>query len=238
MSISVDLTDPQQFEAVKEQYLDVGVCPVLGASSPGPLQPVTLVLRFSEGRELKVAGTVIQELGKEQFLVQLSESVDFERYGVSKDSEESDLPVELTLGREGDSSSLYRKIQSLTTNEKRRLARNGNKTARQLLVKDSNKSLHLFVINNPKITLDEILEYSKSPQLSQDAIKMIVQNPSWLRSRQVVFNLTLNPATPMDIASRLVDKLSPTQWRVLANSNRVRTPIAAAAKKKLIGRLS
>lgn len=138
-------------------------------------------------------------------------------------------------GKESEFSDLYIRIRTLTVHQKRQLARHGNQVARQLLIRDSNKAIHPFVISNPKITLDEIQEYSKTPALAVEALKMIAQNPSWTKSSQVVFNLVRNPSMPVDLATRLVSRLSKTELRVVAHSSGIRMPVAAAARRLLIG---
>lgn len=136
-------------------------------------------------------------------------------------------------GMESEFSDLYRRIGELPMHEKRQLARQGGKTARGLLVKDSNKTLHMFVMMNPKISLEEIEEYSKLPSLSAEAIRHMVKNRTWMASRSVIFNLVRNPATPIDIAVMLVAKLGTSEWRAITNSSTIRSPIAAAARKLL-----
>jgi len=138
-------------------------------------------------------------------------------------------------GKESEFSDLYIRIRTLTVHQKRQLARQGNQVARQLLIRDSNKAIHPFVIANPRITLDEIQEYSKTPALAVEALKMIAQNPSWTKSSQVVFNLVRNPSMPVDLACRLVPRLSKTELRVVAHSSGIRMPVAAAARRLLIG---
>ncbi len=138
-------------------------------------------------------------------------------------------------GKESEFSDLYIRIRTLTVHQKRQLARHGNQVARQLLIRDSNKAIHPFVISNPRITLDEIQEYSKTPALAVEALKMIAQNPSWTKSPQVVFNLVRNPSMPVDLAVRLVPRLSRMELRVVAHSSGIRMPVAAAARRLLIG---
>ncbi len=138
-------------------------------------------------------------------------------------------------GLESDTSNLYSRIRSLTVPQKRQLARTGNRVARNLLIRDTNKAIHPFVLMNPRITLDEVMEYSKAPNLAVEALKTIAQNTTWMKSRQVVFNLVRNPSMPVDIASRLVSRLSPMELRMVAHSSGIRSPVAAAARKILVG---
>jgi hypothetical protein len=136
-------------------------------------------------------------------------------------------------GKESEYSDVYSRIKNASLQEKQKLARFGAKTVRQLLIRDPNKNLHVLLVQNPHVTLDEMLEYTKVPTLAADAIRLILQNRSFCTSRQLLFNLVRNPATPLDIAQRLVPQLGVQEWRALAKSTSVRAPISAAARKLL-----
>lgn len=138
-------------------------------------------------------------------------------------------------GKESESSDLYMRVRNLSIHEKRQLARHGNKVARQLLIRDSNKAIHPFVIANPKVTLDEITEYAKIPNLAVEALKMMVQNTQWLKSRSVVFNLVRNPSLPVELAVKLLPRLGTNELRIVAHSGGIRTPVQAAARKLILG---
>jgi len=145
-------------------------------------------------------------------------------------------PVRLT-GYESDHSDVYKHIADLPMGEKRRLARYGNKTVRQLLLKDPNKTLHVLVVKNVKVSLDEAMEYSKRPNLSREALKFMAQKRTWTQSRQFLFNLVRNPSTPVDVAIRMLNKLGTNELRIVAKSASIRMPISAAARKLLFGKM-
>jgi hypothetical protein len=140
-------------------------------------------------------------------------------------------------GYESDMSDVYSQMADLSVQEKRRLARYGNKTVRQLLMRDPNKSLHVLVMKNPKMGMDEALEYSKRPNISPEALKTIAENRTWMNSKQLIFNLVRNPSTPLDLAVRLMSKLTHHEWRILARSSSVRMPVTAAARKLLLQKM-
>jgi len=139
-------------------------------------------------------------------------------------------------GDEGDSSAVYKEIRELPMLEKQRLARRGRRTVRQLLVREPNKNLHILIVKNPKITLDEIIEFTKMPSLSQEALKIIAQNRTWTASRQVMLNLVRNPSTPQPVAIALLSRLPVSDLRIIARSTSVRVAIANHAKKVLFGK--
>lgn len=232
----VDFTDRERLANALAQYLGMGVCPVESTDSPGAMRQVELKLDLPGGASLACSGRVIQEMGSAGFLVQLATPVDVVRLQRLAEERRGRPEPRQVTGNETESSDLYMQIRELSMNEKQRLARYGRKTARQLLIREANKNLHMMVFRNPKITLDEVAEYTKIPSLSQEALKMAAQNRSWTSSRQVALNIVRNPSTPLPVALNLMPRLSTQDLRVIARSTSVRMPVANHAKKLLFGK--
>jgi hypothetical protein len=136
-------------------------------------------------------------------------------------------------GRETEYSDVYAKVRDLPLLEKQKLARHGRRTVRQILMRDPNKSLQRTVLSNPDVMLDEVLEYANWPGLAKDALEAISANSTWMSSRMVILALVKNPSSPLDLAIRLVPRLGPSEWRLLARPNFVRMGVSTAARKAL-----
>lgn len=134
-----------------------------------------------------------------------------------------------------ESKALYDKIREMPANEKMKLASHGDRAARLLLMKDTNKSLHVFVLKNPGITLDEVIYMAGFRQTNPEALSMIAGNRDWTQNSRVVSALVRNPKTPSTVAVRLLDKLPMSEVRRLAKSPDTPRAVAQAAKKKAIG---
>ena len=230
MAYEVDLSDPDELQQILDQYIVHKVFPVESEQPPGLFQPVHVKVHYPGARTAVYAGQVIQIDGN-SFLVQVDEPPDVRRIRFLIQRKEA---AESMSQMSSDYSDAYAKVRSLPINEKRKAAAQGNKTVRQLLINDTNKSLHIFVLKNPKIGLDEIQEYAKLPGLSPEAIRFMLRNRNWMNSRQLVLNLTRNPSTPTDLALRLVDRLSLHELRVIARSSEVRPAIQSQARKRLL----
>lgn len=236
----VDLSSPEELEKTISSYLSMGVCPVMGAQSPGALTSTSVEIRLPDGTTRTLHGTVIQELPN-GFLVQVSGGLDLASLKAASVAPKAEVqPAEKEAdqvdvsGGESDYSDVYNKINSLSIPEKRKIARTANRTVRGLLIRDPNKNLHMFVVQNPKITTDEIAEYTRNPGLARDAIKMIAANRSWTSSNRIVFNLVRNPSTPIEVAVALLRRLNRSQLRILAKGGSVREPVTVAARKLVV----
>lgn len=144
--------------------------------------------------------------------------------------EKSDAEVERA---DNTDLPLIQQIEAMSVDEKRRAALHGRREMRLLLIRDTNKTVHPFVIKNPAITLDEIEQIAKMPGVNPDALRMIGMNLEWTRSATVCRNLVHNPKTPIPLAVQLLSRLPPGDVRTLAKSPHVRTAIQQAARKLL-----
>lgn len=134
---------------------------------------------------------------------------------------------------EPENRELAVRIREMSTIEKQKLARQGKRVARRILIRDNDKTVHKFIFFNPDVQLDEVIEYTRWASLAPDAIEFIASSRAWMESRDVLFNLVKNPSTPIELAVRYVIKLSPGEWRMLARPGVVRPPIMNQARKLL-----
>lgn len=151
----------------------------------------------------------------------------------SADEGESEEGASTPEPTSADQVSLQKQLEDMSVAEKRKLALHGKKDMRLLLIRDHNKSLHPFVIQNPAITLDEVEQIARMTSVNPDVLLTISKNRDWVRSAGVVRNLVKNPKTPMPAALALLEKMPLSDIRALAKSSSVRGPIQATARKKI-----
>jgi len=129
--------------------------------------------------------------------------------------------------------SLIQQVQAMSVAEKRQAAMKGNKDLRLILIKDTNKTIHPFVMQNPAISLDEVETISRMTGVHPDVLHTIARN--WAKNANIVRNLVKNPKTPMPDALQLVEKLAATDLRAIAKGGSVRMAILQAARKRVTG---
>lgn len=132
-------------------------------------------------------------------------------------------------------ASIGERIRGLTTNDKYKLALNGTKLERTLLLKDPNKTIQAHIIKNRRITLDEVRYLAGFRQANPDVLKQIAEHREWTQNPRIVSALVGNPKTPATIARKLLAKLPITEVRRLAKSPNTPAAVAAAAKKMVAG---
>ncbi len=129
--------------------------------------------------------------------------------------------------------TLYQRIQKMTVSQKIKLALLGNKEARTILLRDSNRVVIESVIKSPRITDGEVVGITNSRSVSEDIIRMIAANREWQKNYRVRQALAANPKTPVPIAIRLLETMSKQDLKNLSNSKNISSVVATTAKRMM-----
>jgi hypothetical protein len=132
-----------------------------------------------------------------------------------------------------ETAKLEAEIAGMNTNQKMQLAMRGTRLARTLLLKDVNKNLQAFIIQNPRITLDEIRSLAGNRQLNPDVLNTIANHKDWGNNPNIVVALVRNPKTPQLVTAKLIEKVPMAEARRLAKANDVPRHVVSAARKRL-----
>jgi hypothetical protein len=141
--------------------------------------------------------------------------------------------VEEVQGRAVEKSLLQR-VAAMTVAERIKLALHGNRESRMLLLRDSNKLIRRFVLQNPRVGDDEIIAIAKNRSADDEIIRLIADNRDWTKNYQVRYALVTNPKTPLTISLRLVSTLYERDIRSLAKSKNVSATVTAQAKRIIL----
>jgi hypothetical protein len=131
---------------------------------------------------------------------------------------------------EAEYESLYFQIAQMGVAEKIKLALMGNKEARNILVRDSNKLVAVAVVKSPKIMESEIEAITRSRHVCDEVLRHIAATKEWMRSYNIKLNLAGNSKTPLPIAMRLLPQLMEHDLRRLAKSKNVSAILATQAR--------
>ena len=214
----------------QEQYLEHGGLLVpqagLGADVPPPMSDVVVEIETPAGRA-EIAARVVSVMPE----VGVGFALD--------DPEAARRQIEPLLdrarrgGAPAESTNLQIRIQRMSMLEKQELAMTGDRVARMLLMKDSNKAIHLFVLRNRQVTADEIRVIASYRNINPDALQRIAQNQEWMRDLRIVAAIVSNPKTPPQVAVKLVERLPAAEIRRLARSADAPRAVQKAARQKL-----
>jgi hypothetical protein len=150
----------------------------------------------------------------------------------------SDLARQLVEDSDGELSeeekmSLLQMVQTMTVMQKIKLARLGNQEARGLLIRDTNKIVATAVIRSPKITENEVTQYAKMRNISDEVMRIIASNREFTRSYQVKMSLATNPKTATPTAMKFLNYLQERDLRTIMKSKDVPSAISTHARRIL-----
>jgi regulator of extracellular matrix RemA (YlzA/DUF370 family) len=103
--------------------------------------------------------------------------------------------------------SLIRRIMFMTVKDRVKLALKGDREARAILIRDSNKVVATAVIHNPRITDKEIENVAAMRTVSDEVLRLIGMNRAWARSYIIIHNLARNPRTPLATAIQVLPRI-------------------------------
>ena len=129
--------------------------------------------------------------------------------------------------------SIQQRLMQMTVTEKIKLALLGNKEAREVLIRDSNKIVSITVLHNPHITDEEIMKIAASTGTSDELIREVTRKKEWLKNYQIKKNVVSNPKTPLKAALRLIGELNDKDLEKLAKSRNIQPILASTARKIL-----
>jgi hypothetical protein len=140
--------------------------------------------------------------------------------------EESAAPME-----EGKRLTLSQKVMKMNIAEKIKLATKGNKEARGILIRDSNKLVSVAVIRSPRITDGEVLTQANNKTAQEEVLRIICGDREWTKMYPLRLALVKNPKVPQAIGMRFLATLRETDVKSLARDRNVPNVIQMMARK-------
>jgi hypothetical protein len=126
--------------------------------------------------------------------------------------------------------TIAQKVMKMTVSEKVKLATMGNKEARTLLLRDSNKLVCMAAATSPRITDGEIFSLANSRTVNGEVLRYIYSNREFLKNYGIKAALVKNPKVPLPTALKFLLTLQERDIKELARDRNVPQTIQAQAK--------
>jgi hypothetical protein len=117
--------------------------------------------------------------------------------------------------------SLIRRIMFMNTKDRIKLAMKGDREARGILVRDSNKVVCSAVVKNPRITEQEVENIASMRTVADEVLRIIAMNRTWVRSYTIIHNLARNPRTPVPTAMNILPRIRSKDLLALTQNRNV-----------------
>jgi|CXWL01.1.fsa_nt_gi hypothetical protein len=134
---------------------------------------------------------------------------------------------------EGKRMTLSQRIMRMSISEKIKLATKGNKEARSILIRDSNKLVLVAVMRSPRITDGEVLLQANNKVANDEVLRIIYRDREWVKEYSIKLALVKNPKVPQAISMKFLNTLMESDVKALARNKNVPGSVALMAKKTI-----
>jgi hypothetical protein len=117
--------------------------------------------------------------------------------------------------------ALIRRIMLMRVKDRIKLGMKGDREARSILIRDPNKVVATAVINNPRITDQEVEAIAAMRTVSDEVLRLIATNRGWARQYPIIHNLARNPRTPLPTSMGLLPRLHAKDLKSLGQNRNV-----------------
>lgn len=125
-------------------------------------------------------------------------------------------------------------LAGLPIKRKIKLASKGTREQRAQLIRDPNKLVAAAVLSSPKLTDAEVESFAKMANVSEEVLRVIGMNRTWLKNYGVVLGLVKNPKTPPAISMQLLPRISERDLKMLTVDRNVPEALRLAARKFVV----
>jgi len=129
---------------------------------------------------------------------------------------------------------VYKRIAMLNTSQKIKQALLGSREERAILIRDTNRMVANMVLKSPKISEQEVSVISTMRNVSEEILRLVAENRSWVKNYTIVTNLVKNSKTPMATALHLLPRLMEKDIRFIAKDRSVAEVVRRSAQRMII----
>jgi hypothetical protein len=126
--------------------------------------------------------------------------------------------------------NITQRIMKMSVSEKIKLATLGNKEARTILLRDSNKLVTMAAATSPRITDGEILSLANSRTVNADVLRYVYSSREFLKTYSIKIALVKNPKVPLPTALKMLVTLQERDVKELARDRNVPQTIQSQAR--------
>jgi hypothetical protein len=117
--------------------------------------------------------------------------------------------------------SLIKRVMFMNAKDRMKLAIKGDREARSILIRDSNRVVATGVIKNPRITDQEVEGIAAMRTVADEVLRLIAMNRAWARSYTIIHNLVRNPRTPLPTVISTLPRIHTKDLKNLSQNRNV-----------------
>jgi hypothetical protein len=141
--------------------------------------------------------------------------------------------------KDGESSqrlSIYQLLARMSVKERIFAAIKGGREARAILIRDANRMVCTAVVKNPRISEAEVESIANIKGISEDVLRIIAMNRSWISNYTIMHNLVRNARCPLNFSMQYINRLQNRDLMNLGKSKAVPDALRQAANRLITKR--
>jgi hypothetical protein len=103
--------------------------------------------------------------------------------------------------------SILNRLMRMNMKDRMKFAMKGDREARNILIRDPNRIVAQAVVQNPKITDQEVEKIAAMRTVPEEVLRLIAINRAWARNYQIMLKLAQNPRTPLANSMTILTRL-------------------------------
>jgi len=142
------------------------------------------------------------------------------------------LPEEMEeVPEDEEGLNISQRIQRMNIGQKIKTGMKGDKEARTILIKDTNRDVYMAVLKNPGLKENEIEMLTKNTGTNVEILRAIANNREWVANRNILNGLVMNPKTPVNLSIRFLSRLGRKDIEFIAKSRSLPVALRNNAKR-------
>jgi len=129
--------------------------------------------------------------------------------------------------------TLLQRLSAMNVVERITLALKGGREERGALIRDPNKMVQRAVLQSPRLTEQEVENFSAMANVSDEVLRHISLNRNFVKSYAIIRNLINNPKTPVDISLHLLPRMITTDLKKLSMNKNIPETVRGMAIKMI-----
>lgn len=131
----------------------------------------------------------------------------------------------------GERVSMLNRILRMSMKDRVKLAMKGDREARNILIRDPNRVVAQAVMQNPRITENEVEKIASMRTVPEDVLRQIATSRQWSRIYTIVHNLARNPRTPLSNVMSILTRLQLRDLNALSKNRNVSDAVRRQASR-------
>ena len=132
--------------------------------------------------------------------------------------------------------SMIAKIMKLDMKARMKMAMKGDREARTILIRDPNRIISQAVINNPKITEQEVEKIATMKTVPDDVLRQIAMSRQWQRNYTIMHKLAQNPRTPIGNTITILNRMQLRDLIAMEKNRNIPDAVRKHAKRLVTAR--